>query len=75
MSRKGDFASKVRIPPLLHDGELARAALLLEGGGKDPGGPAAADMGPWIEDAGREGPEEALSGAWSFNRRQSSAVS
>ena len=75
MSRKGDFASKVGFPPLLRNGELARAALLLEGGGKDPGGSAAADMGPWIEDDGREGPEEALSGARSFNRRQSSAVS
>ncbi len=60
---------------MLRDGELARAALLLERDGKDPGGSAAADMGPWIEDAGREGPEEALSGAWSFNRRKSSAVS
>ena len=60
---------------MLHDGELVRAALLLEGDGKDPGGPAAADMGPRVEDDGREGPKEALSGVWSFNRRQSSAVS
>ena len=60
---------------MLRNGELARAALLLEGGGKDPGGSAAADMGPRVEDDGREGPEEALSGARSFNRRQSSAVS
>ena len=64
-----DFASKGRIPPLLHNDELARAALLLEGDGKDPGGSAAADMGSQVEDDGREGPEEALTGAWSFNRR------
>ena len=47
---------------MLHDGKLARAALLLEGDGKDPGGPAAADMGPRVEDDGREGSKEALSG-------------
>ena len=69
MSRKGDFASKVGFLPLLRDGELVRAALLLEGDGKDPGGSAAADMGSQVEDDGREGPEEALTGAWSFNRR------
>ena len=74
MSQKCDFASKVRIPPLLCDGELARAALLLEGDGKDPGGPAAADMGPRVEDDGRERPKEALRAPPSFNVVQCSAT-
>ena len=74
MSRKGDFASKVGFLPLLRDGELVRAALLLEGDGKDPGGSAAADMGPRVEDDGREGPEEALRAPPSSNAAECSAV-
>ena len=75
MSRKRDFPENQGFPPLPHTGELARAALLLEGGGKDPAGSAAANMGPWVEDDGREGPKRALSSASGFNRRESSAVS
>ena len=67
MPRKRDFAENRGFPPLPHTGELARAALLLEGGGKDPAGSAAANMGPWVEDDGREGPKRALSGAPRYN--------
>ena len=38
MPRKRDFAENHGFSPLPHTGELARAALLLEGGGKDPPG-------------------------------------
>ena len=75
MPRKCDFAENHGFSPLPHTGELARAALLLEGGGKDPAGSAAANMGPWVEDDGREGPKRALSSASGFNRRETSAVS
>ena len=66
MSRKRDFAENRGFPPLPHTGELARAALLLEGGGKDPAGSAATNMGPWVEDNGREGPKRELSSAPSY---------
>ena len=52
MARERDFVENHGFPPLPHTGELARAALLLEGGGKDPGGSAATDREPQVEDVG-----------------------
>ena len=74
MSRERDFVANRGFPPLPHTGELARAALLLEGGGKDPAGSAAANMGPWVEDDGGEGPKQALRALPSFNVAECSAV-